>query len=117
MKRIKGGYSLLNDGKLYNYTSLKEAQDTLNYFIKANSYQEYETATIEVFNIINRKVANYYFSKRDFKWHKIIVPITDFYSWNKAKNPFKNIAQFILDRFGFKQKQEQQFKDAIESNK
>ena len=66
------------------------------------NFIDYESAWIYEYNIIGRHIASYYFSILDKKWHRLELDISNWMSWNKAVFPFKQIAQWYLEFFGYR---------------
>ena len=107
MKRYEGNYATFTESVWCD--SLLQLQEHIE---NSGGYEgnpdehfrDYETAWIYEYNIIGRNIASYHFSMLDKKWHKRDFKISNWLSWNKAKFPFKQIAQWLLDIFGYKKK-------------
>jgi hypothetical protein len=74
-----------------------------------SDFREYETAYISEYNSIERQTAKYYFSMRDKKWHRSENSLKEYRSWESAKEPYKTIAQWLLDKLGYKKVQEERW--------
>ena len=81
------------------------------------SFKEYETAGIIEYNFLGRNTAQYYFSAKDYSWHKTEIKQTNFMSWQNAKQPFKAIAQWFLSITGYTQEQSERIKKDIQQYK
>ena len=73
-----------------------------------DKFVDYETASINEYNILNRQIAKYYFSK-GFGWKRSKISVIMYSSWNDAIKPIKDIAQYGLNIFGYKSEQEKEF--------
>lgn len=109
MKRYEGTYASFDESVWCN--SLWHLQEHIENASgyegnPNNDFKLYETAWIYEYNLIGRCIANYYFSMRDKEWHRGEFEITNYQSWSKAKSPFKQIAQWLLDILGFKKEQD-----------
>jgi len=82
-----------------------------------NNFKYYETAWISEYNILGRRTAQHYFSKKDKRWHKSPNPITMFSSWNNASEPFKLIARWLLITLGYKVAQDKEMNEFIQRRK
>lgn len=80
---------------------------------EGDEFRDYETASIEEFNIIGRRTAQYYFSMKDKKWHRSKNEITSYFSWSDSFEPLRSIAQFTLKKLGYKEKEAELIKKAI----
>lgn len=76
-----------------------------------SDFKEHETAYIMEYNLLGRRTAQYYFSIKDKKWHRVPTKITDFSSWRYAKKPIKNIAEWILIKTKIKNKRDESVKN------
>ncbi len=110
-------YTFINDdGEVEKYSSLYKAQEILeirggyDYLTSPDTFDNYECAWINQWNIIGRHCSSYYFSMKHKGWHKVVHKVTDCQSWFFAKQPFKIVALFFLDLLGYKKKQEQELR-------
>ena len=80
-------------------------------------FMDYETACITEYNFIGRETAQHYFSMNDNQWHRSPNAITMYGSWQNAKEPFRTIARWILDVFGFRKKEFDKYTKFIQERK
>ncbi len=81
------------------------------------NFREYETAWIMEYNLIGRNSAQHYFSMKDKKWHRSATRITMYTSWQNARQPFKVIAQWLIDILGYRKRADDRINKFIQQEK
>lgn len=107
-KKYNGHYEKLEES--VESKSREWLERHLRDIIGKNDFIDYETAWIMEYNWIGRNSAQYYFSMKDKKWHKLKIGIEQMDSWASAIEPFRTVVWWILTKLGYKAKQEKQLR-------
>jgi hypothetical protein len=78
------------------FDELKFAQKAIEDAWLVTEFVDYETAWIYAYNFFGVQTHSYYFSLKDLQWHGIATKPTNWFKWNNAIWPIRNIAKFLL---------------------
>ncbi len=93
------------------FPNLDLAKKFLNELMIANNYADYETAWIFEYSFIGRNTKEFYYSRKDNKWHFDEVEFFHPSAWFNAKFPFTVIMPWVFDITGIKASHDKKIAD------